>query len=134
MDQNDNAMGESIDEDQDKPFDQAQDKPFEITQDKPFEITQDKQIICAKCNKPFVWTKSEQEYYQKKGLKHEPKLCQDCRKERNNLKPKEITCVSCSRKGHVKGDVPSDTAYCEPCFEEILEKAKKNGEKVEEIK
>ena len=95
---------------------------------------QDKQIICAKCAKPFVWTADEQRYYKQKGLKHEPKLCVDCRKERKNLAPKEVECLKCSRHGHVKGDIPSTHSYCEPCFEIMLEEAKKKGEKIEEIK
>ncbi|MDD3774012.1 MAG: zinc-ribbon domain-containing protein [Patescibacteria group bacterium] len=84
---------------------------------------QDKQIICAKCAKPFIWTAAEQKYYQQKGLKHEPKLCLDCRKERKDMAPKEITCLKCGRHGHVKGEVPSLKGYCEPCFE-IIKKEK----------
>ena len=116
------------------PIDNNDSSPNTPAQDKPFEITQDKQIICAKCAKPFVWTADEQRYYKEKGLQHEPKLCVDCRKERKNLAPKEIECIKCSRKGHVKGDIPAEKAYCEPCFEEMLEEAKKKDEKIEEIK
>ena len=98
------------------------------------EIQADKTIICAKCSTPFVWTKSEQEYFKKIGLKHEPKLCLKCREQRKEMKAKEITCIKCGRKGHVKGEVPDLKAYCEPCFNELLEQAKKQGEKIEEIK
>ena len=98
------------------------------------EIKADKTIICAKCSTPFVWTKEEQEYYKKIGLKHEPKLCPKCREERKKMKAKEVTCLKCGRKGHVRGEIPSLKGYCEPCFEEILKEARAKGEKIEEIK
>ncbi len=98
------------------------------------EIKADKTIICAKCGTPFVWTKGEQEYYRRIGLKHEPKLCPKCREERKKMKAKEITCLKCGRKGHVRGEVPSLQGYCEPCFEEILKEAKRKGEKIVELK
>jgi hypothetical protein len=121
MDENQNASA---------PDQPIQDKPFDGA-DAPL---QDKQIICAKCAKPFVWTSDEQRYYKQKGLQHEPKLCVNCRQERKNLAPKEVECIKCSRHGHVKGDIPGTQTYCEPCFEAMLEEAKKKGEKIEEIR
>ncbi len=98
------------------------------------KISADKTIICAKCSTPFVWTKEEQAYYKKIGLKHEPKLCPKCREERKKTKAKEITCLKCGRKGHVRGEVPALQGYCEPCFEEILKEAKKQGKEIKEIR
>jgi len=105
-----------------------------MAQESSQEIKADKTIICAKCAAPFVWTKDEQEYFKKIGLKHEPKLCTKCREDRKKMKAKEITCIKCGRRGHVKGEAPSDKAYCETCFEEITTEAKNKGEEIEETK
>lgn len=37
-----------------------------------------KQIICVECGDVFVFTASEQEFYEKNGFK-EPKRCKNCR-------------------------------------------------------
>ena len=48
----------------------------------------DKIIACAQCENEFVFTKAEQEYYQKMGF-DEPKRCADCR--RHKLKSESYT-------------------------------------------
>ncbi|MDD4147068.1 MAG: zinc-ribbon domain-containing protein [Candidatus Cloacimonetes bacterium] len=40
----------------------------------------DKTIICRDCNKEFVFTDGEQEFYREKGLQNEPQRCPECRK------------------------------------------------------
>jgi uncharacterized protein with PIN domain len=40
----------------------------------------DKNIICKDCNKEFVFTDGEQEFYKEKGLQNEPQRCPECRK------------------------------------------------------
>ena len=40
----------------------------------------DKTIICRDCNKEFVFTDGEQEFYKEKGLQNEPQRCHECRK------------------------------------------------------
>jgi hypothetical protein len=42
----------------------------------------DKTLICKDCQKEFVFTDGEQEFYREKGLVNEPQRCPDCRKER----------------------------------------------------
>lgn len=39
----------------------------------------DKTIVCCDCGKEFTFTAGEQEFYQLKGLKNEPKRCKECR-------------------------------------------------------
>ena len=39
----------------------------------------DKTIVCKDCGTEFVFSAKEQEFYQQKGLEHEPKRCKDCR-------------------------------------------------------
>lgn len=48
---------------------------------------EDKKIICRDCNKEFIWTAGEQEFYKEKGFDNEPIRCPECRrakKSRNN--------------------------------------------------
>lgn len=40
----------------------------------------DKTLICSDCNKEFVFTEGEQQFYSEKGFTNEPKRCQDCRR------------------------------------------------------
>jgi CxxC-x17-CxxC domain-containing protein len=43
---------------------------------------QDRQIACIDCGQPFVFTAGEQEFYERKGFKEEPKRCKPCREAR----------------------------------------------------
>lgn len=42
---------------------------------------QDKEIKCADCERTFLFTASEQEFFQGRGMS-EPKRCKDCRQAR----------------------------------------------------
>jgi hypothetical protein len=42
---------------------------------------QDKEISCADCGRTFLFTASEQEFFQERGMS-EPKRCKDCRQAR----------------------------------------------------
>jgi CxxC-x17-CxxC domain-containing protein len=44
----------------------------------------DRQITCLDCNQPFVFTAGEQQFYEKKGFREEPKRCKACRDARKN--------------------------------------------------
>ncbi|MEK7092687.1 MAG: zinc-ribbon domain containing protein [Patescibacteria group bacterium] len=87
---------------------------------------QDQNLTCRDCGKPFVWTASEQEFYQQKGFQNPPVRCQDCRtakKARMNegrggeRQSFEITCGQCGKKDTVpfqpRGDRP---VLCRDCF------------------
>lgn len=41
---------------------------------------EDKKLTCKDCEKEFVFTAGEQEFYQSKGFANEPTRCPDCRK------------------------------------------------------
>jgi CxxC-x17-CxxC domain-containing protein len=50
----------------------------------------DREIVCLDCAQPFVFTAGEQEFYERKGFKEEPKRCKPCRelrKQRRNDAP-----------------------------------------------
>jgi hypothetical protein len=42
----------------------------------------DKTIICKDCNKEFIFTEGEQEFYKEKGFQNDPQRCPECRKAR----------------------------------------------------
>jgi N-acetylglutamate synthase-like GNAT family acetyltransferase len=41
----------------------------------------DKTLVCKDCEKEFVFTEGEQEFYKERGF-DEPKRCSECRKAR----------------------------------------------------
>jgi CxxC-x17-CxxC domain-containing protein len=50
----------------------------------------DREIACMDCSQSFVFTAGEQEFYERKGFKEEPKRCKPCRearKQRRNDAP-----------------------------------------------
>ena len=84
----------------------------------------DQQLVCRDCGKTFIWTKGEQEFYQKKGFQNAPTRCPDCRKKKKdqdrNVGPRqmfEITCSKCGKKDSVPFK-PSDgrEVLCRDCF------------------
>lgn len=42
----------------------------------------DRSIVCADCNSSFVFTVSEQEFYESKGFTTDPRRCPSCRAAR----------------------------------------------------
>lgn len=49
----------------------------------------DKKIVCVECEKVFLFTAGEQEFYKGKGF-DDPKRCKVCRQARNNKKGAEV--------------------------------------------
>lgn len=87
---------------------------------------QDQALTCKDCGKEFVWTASEQEFYQQKGFENAPVRCPDCRAlkkarmgngREGQRQLFEITCSECGRKDKVpfqpRGDRP---VLCRDCF------------------
>ncbi len=42
----------------------------------------DRNLVCKDCQREFVFTDGEQEFYKEKGLQNDPQRCPDCRKEK----------------------------------------------------
>lgn len=85
----------------------------------------DKTMTCQDCGNEFIFTVGEQEFYQEKGFKNEPKRCPDCRRnkksERNEGGHRRTFTVICSNCG-VETQVPFEPkdgrpVYCRSCFE-----------------
>ncbi len=86
---------------------------------------QDQTLVCKDCGKEFIWTASEQEFYQQKGFENAPVRCQECRalkrtrmdNNRGQRQYFEITCSECGKKDSVpfqpRGDRP---VLCQECF------------------
>ncbi len=90
---------------------------------------QDQTLTCRDCGKEFVWTASEQEFYQQKGFQNAPVRCPDCRRAKKSRMDNggggfserqrfEITCANCGKKDTVpfkpSGDRP---VLCRDCFQ-----------------
>lgn len=89
----------------------------------------DKLLICRDCDKEFVFTVGEQEFYASKGLQHEPRRCPDCRNARRQAdgpghggRPQramhDVICNSCGRLTQVPF-IPTGSrpVYCLDCFQ-----------------
>lgn len=71
---------------------------------------QDQNLTCRDCGNQFVWTASEQEFYQSKGFQNAPVRCpadraaKKARMDGGGRGPRqmyEITCSSCGKKDSV---------------------------------
>lgn len=93
-------------------------------------IYEDKKLTCRDCQKEFVWTAGEQEFFAQKGFDKPPIRCTDCRKKKKDRQQKpeaapventgaiyEITCSKCSKKTEVSFQPrnPKDI-LCSSCF------------------
>ncbi|MDO8551897.1 MAG: zinc-ribbon domain containing protein [bacterium] len=82
----------------------------------------DQTLKCRDCGKDFVWTASEQEFYQQKGFTNAPTRCADCRKNKKEQRMTQrqmftITCASCGRQDQVPFEPKNDRpVYCRDCF------------------
>lgn len=82
----------------------------------------DKNLKCKDCGADFVWTASEQDFYQQKGFNNPPSRCPKCRqlkKQQFNATRQmyDVTCAKCGKACQVpfqpRGDRP---VYCSDCF------------------
>ena len=96
-------------------------------------ITSDRSLTCRDCNKQFVFTASEQDFFAQKGFTQDPGRCPECREARkaqrdsggsgyrtNDRPQRQMFTATCSGCGGVaelpfnpSGDRP---VYCRDCF------------------
>lgn len=85
----------------------------------------DQTLKCRDCGADFIWTASEQEFYQQKGFDNPPGRCQKCRETKKQQRMggrqmHDVTCAKCGKQTQVPfqptGDRP---VYCSECFREI---------------
>jgi CxxC-x17-CxxC domain-containing protein len=77
----------------------------------------DRQITCLDCGQPFVFTAGEQQFYEKKGFREEPKRCKTCRDARKNRRAPQAGASS-SGNGEIDDDIgnraPPSSSRSEP--------------------
>ncbi|PIU03325.1 zinc-binding protein [Candidatus Shapirobacteria bacterium CG08_land_8_20_14_0_20_39_18] len=87
----------------------------------------DQNLKCRDCGADFVWTASEQEFYQQKGFTNAPVRCPACRQAKKqermtDRKMYPITCAQCGKTDEVpfepRGDRP---VLCKDCFKKSKE-------------
>ena len=85
----------------------------------------DRVLTCRDCGREFVFTSGEQEFYQSRGLMHEPRRCPECRTARraaDGARPTremhDVICSNCGKPTQVPF-VPTGTrpVYCMDCFQ-----------------
>ncbi len=85
----------------------------------------DKILKCRDCGNDFTFTAGEQDFYQTRGLLHEPRRCPDCRTNRRTTdgdRPAramhDVICSNCGRQTQVPF-VPTGSrpVYCMDCFQ-----------------
>ncbi len=88
----------------------------------------DKTIVCKECNREFVFTENEQEFYREKGFQNEPQRCPECRaaakaQRRGGFRnaPREMfpaVCAECGQETTVPFKPSEDKpVYCKDCFD-----------------
>lgn len=88
---------------------------------------EDKVLVCNDCNKEFVFTAGEQEFYAEKGFTNEPKHCKACRDARKAAAkaPREMhdaTCAKCGSACKVPFEPKEGRpVYCSECFAKLTE-------------
>jgi len=98
---------------------------------------QDRELLCADCNKNFVFSAGEQEFYARKGFRETPKRCKPCRDNRKARRNGngaaevgsegtvqsaremfEAECGACGGVARVPfRPTPGRPVYCRDCFQ-----------------
>ena len=89
---------------------------------------EDKTLVCRECGVSFSFTTGEQEFYQSRGLLHEPARCPTCRSARRRGtsrgdQPRTLYPAVCDSCG-VSTEVPFEPrqgrpVYCNDCFRSV---------------
>ena len=84
-------------------------------------MKEDKTLTCCECGNEFVFTASEQEFYEEKGFTNEPRRCPACRQARkqrmgvqNDRPQREMfpaVCAECGKKINVQAVYPLRMVY-----------------------
>lgn len=83
------------------------------------ENRESKMIVCVGCEKTFLFTPQEMDFYAEKGLTHEPKRCPDCRKTKRDANRQlfDAVCAECGAECKVPFEPVQDRpVYCVDCY------------------
>lgn len=91
----------------------------------------DKTLVCAECSAEFVFTAGEQDFYQRRGLLHEPARCPSCRAARRRARSAmeggqrpmyPVVCANCGKQTEVPFQPRlGRPVYCSECFSTMRE-------------
>jgi len=88
----------------------------------------DKTLTCLDCGRTFVFTVGEQEFYQSRGLQHEPSRCPECRTAKRRYGrygPRvmhKAICADCGKECEVPFEPREGRpVYCSECYTKIKE-------------
>ena len=94
-------------------------------------MKEDKTLTCRECGAEFVFSASEQEFYEEKGFTNEPGRCPTCRQARKQRMgsgeraPRQMysaTCAECGCQTEVPLRPSMDRpVYCRDCFNKLKE-------------
>lgn len=90
-------------------------------------MKEDKTLVCKECGKEFVFSASEQEFYESKGFTNEPGRCPACRQARKQRlgivseRPERqmylAVCAECGKETEVPFKPSEDRpVYCRDCY------------------
>ncbi len=90
-------------------------------------MKEDKTLVCKECGKEFVFSASEQEFYESKGFTNEPGRCPACRQarkqrlgivsERPARQMYPAVCAECGKETEVPFKPSEDRpVYCHDCY------------------
>lgn len=90
-------------------------------------MKEDKTLVCKECGKEFVFSASEQEFYESKGFTNEPGRCPACRQarkqrlgivsERPERQMYPAVCAECGKETEVPFKPSEDRPfYCRDCY------------------
>jgi CxxC-x17-CxxC domain-containing protein len=101
--------------------------PAQIKEGRPVAF-QDKTLPCKECGTSFVFSAGEQEFYQSRGLVHEPARCPSCRSQRRQQRAGgesvgaaramyTAQCANCGQEAQVPFEPRlGRPVYCSTCF------------------
>lgn len=89
-------------------------------------MKEDKTLVCKECGKEFIFSASEQEFYESKGFTNEPGRCPACRQarkqrlgivsERPERQMYPAVCAECGKETEVPFKPSEDRpVYCRDC-------------------
>lgn len=67
----------------------------------------DRQLTCMDCSQAFIFTAGEQEFYERKGFKEEPKRCKGCRDARKTRRTGDFMSGAGAGRGSGNGHAPA---------------------------
>jgi CxxC-x17-CxxC domain-containing protein len=86
---------------------------------------EEKTLRCRDCEKSFIFTIGEQEFYSSHGLLNDPRRCPECRQVRHrgrsgDGRPRDMYTVNCADCG-IETQVPFNPkegrpVYCRDCY------------------